>query len=52
MDCNATNLLFLELSVLGNEVCQRLVDAALLQELVELVLERNVERVELQVVQR
>ena len=42
-----TNLLLLVLSVLGDEVSQGLVDAALLKELVELILERDIERVEL-----
>ena len=42
-----TNLLLLVLSVLGNEVGESLVDTALLQELVELVLKGNVKGVEL-----
>ena len=46
-----TYLLLLVLSVLGDEVSQGLVDATLLEELVELVLERNMERVELESVQ-
>ena len=39
--------MLLVLSVLGDEVSQGLVDAALLEELVELILERDIERVEL-----
>ncbi len=45
---DATDLLLLELSILGNEVRQCLIDTTLLQELIELILKRNVERVELQ----
>lgn len=46
-DTGMTDLLLLVLSVLRNEVGQSLVNAALLKELVELVLERDVEGVEL-----
>ena len=42
-----TNLLLLVLGVFRNEVREALVDAALLKELVKLILERDVERVEL-----
>lgn len=42
-----TNLLLLVLSVLRDKVRQGLVNATLLEELVELILQRNVESVEL-----
>jgi len=41
-------LLLLELCVLGNEEREALVDATLLEELIKLLLEAEVERLELQ----
>lgn len=46
-DTGMTDLLLLVLSVLRNEVGQSLVNTALLEELVELILKRDVESVEL-----